>query len=121
MIGLIIKSYFSILIAMGVSFVVLFLLGIYLIYRFMIRKAPDFSSSLKNLKTTQDNTNKKTIITSQDIKAIAGEDVIATQLDLARAYIETGKTQFAKKILAHVIKQGTLTQQHEAEYLLSLI
>jgi FimV-like protein len=61
----------------------------------------------------------KLVITSQDIRAIAGEDVIATQLDLARAYIEIGKKQLARKILDHTLKQGTLLQQQEARRLLT--
>jgi len=58
------------------------------------------------------------IITSQDIKAIAGDDVITTQLDLARAYIEIGKKKLAKKILDHVIQHGNSSQQQAAQYLM---
>lgn len=58
------------------------------------------------------------VITSHDIRAIAGDDVIATQLDLARAYIEIGKKVLAGKILDHVIKQGTSRHQEEARQLL---
>jgi len=58
------------------------------------------------------------IITSRDIRAIAGDDMIATQLDLARAYMEIGKKQLARKILDHTIKQGNITQQQEAKKLL---
>src|SRR5688572_29003856 len=46
------------------------------------------------------------ILTSQDIRAISGEDVMATQLDLARAYIEMGKKSLAKQILQHVTQHG---------------
>lgn len=61
------------------------------------------------------------IITSQDIRAIAGEDMISTQLDLARAYIEIGKKQLAKKILDHAIKQGNLSQRQQAHQLMKNI
>ena len=59
-----------------------------------------------------------TSISSSDIKAIAGDDVCATQLDLARAYIEMGKQKIAKQILDHVIKNGNEIQQQLAERLL---
>ena len=59
------------------------------------------------------------IITSQDIKAIAGEDIITTQLDLARAYMEIGKKKLARKILAHVTQHGTSSQQQAAQHLMA--
>jgi FimV-like protein len=63
----------------------------------------------------------KTVITSQDIKAIAGDNVMATQLDLARAYIEIDKKNLAKKILNHVILNGDSTQQQQAQELIEKI
>lgn len=57
-------------------------------------------------------------ISSQDIKAIAGDDVMTTQLDLARAYIEMGKKQLAKKILQHVKDNGNSMQQDDAQQLM---
>jgi len=59
------------------------------------------------------------VITSQDIKAIAGEDMIATQLDLARAYIEIDKKKLAKKILEHVAQNGNSGQQLAAYQLMT--
>ncbi len=65
---------------------------------------------------------KKTLtISSQDIAAITGEDVIGTQLDLARAYIETNRKMLAKKILTFVLAQGNPSEQEEARRLLSVI
>lgn len=86
----------------------------------------------KNLKSVREvnhtttsvivSAQKKAItITSRDISAIAGGDVLTTQLDLARAYIETGRKQLAKKILHFVMLQGTEAQQAEADRLLKLI
>lgn len=76
-------------------------------------------------KNQNSSRNKPTkppvIITSQDIKAIAGDNVITTQLDLARAYIEMGKKQLAKKILEHVVAHGNSVQQHEAQELIATI
>lgn len=60
-------------------------------------------------------------ISSKDITAIAGEDKIATQLDLARAYIETGRKQLAKKILDDVLRRGAEIQQQEAQRLIQMI
>jgi FimV-like protein len=62
-----------------------------------------------------------TIITSQDIKAIAGENVFNTQLDLARAYIEMDKLKLAKNILNHVLERGNSAQQTLAEQMLQAI
>lgn len=58
------------------------------------------------------------VITSKDIKAIAGEDVLATQLDLARAYMEIGKQTLATKILKHVLENGNSEQKTSAKNLL---
>ena len=63
----------------------------------------------------------KLVITSSDISAIAGDDVMATQLDLARAYVETGRYTLAKKILDHVHEHGNSFQQQEAHELLKFI
>lgn len=61
------------------------------------------------------------IIRSQDIKAIAGDDIMATQLDLARAYMELDKKGLARKILEHVIQYGNPTQQVEARELIAAL
>src|SRR5260221_14687912 len=67
----------------------------------------------------RDVTKKSSIIiTSQDIRAIAGDDVLTTQLDLARAYIEIGKKKLAKKILDHVVQHGNLSQKQVAQHLM---
>lgn len=65
--------------------------------------------------------NNATVITSQDLRAIAGDDVIVTQLDLARAYIELGKKKLAKQILEHVLNHGNSSQQQDAERLISIL
>jgi FimV-like protein len=57
-------------------------------------------------------------VTSQDIKAIAGDDIMTTQLDLARAYIEMDKKPLAKKILEHVIEHGEMIQKTAARELI---
>lgn len=59
-----------------------------------------------------------TLITSHDIKAIAGEDELMTQLDLARAYMELGKKKIAKQILEYVLHHGTPLQRKAAHELM---
>lgn len=58
------------------------------------------------------------VLPDHQIEAIAGNDLISTQLDLARAYIEMNKQILAKPILDEVIKQGNPTQRREAEMLM---
>lgn len=108
MIALIIKSYFAILLPVTIGSLLIFTIGLYLILR----------NALSGKSEMQIHSND---IADSDLDAIAGEDVMATQLDLARAYVETGKNQLAKQILDYVIKQGSATQQDEARELLGLI
>ena len=58
------------------------------------------------------------VLPNHQIEAIAGNDLISTQLDLARAYIEMNKQILAKPILDEVVKQGNPTQRREAEILM---
>lgn len=75
---------------------------------------------LQKIKANNETMQKPTnVITSQDLKAIAGDDVMTTQLDLARAYMEMDKKQLAKKILEHVVAHGNVIQQQEAHQLIS--
>lgn len=53
--------------------------------------------------------------------AIAGEDVQASQLDLAHAYINMHDFKSAKKVLKQVIKKGEPEQIDEAKDLLDEI
>ena len=55
----------------------------------------------------------------EDIQAIAGDDMVTTQLDLARAYIEMNDKNLAKQVLDRAMKQGNATQQQEAKQLLT--
>jgi FimV-like protein len=57
----------------------------------------------------------------KDINIIAGEDVLATQLDLAKAYLEMDQKKLAKKALKRVAKKGTLSQQKEARNLMKAL
>jgi FimV-like protein len=75
----------------------------------------------KQLRNSQSHSSTPStrVITSQDIKAIAGDDVMATQLDLARAYLEMNKKSLAKKILTHVEQNGTQEQRRTATQLMT--
>ena len=103
MIELIIKSYFSILLGIGASCLSLLFLGLYLIIKKSTRPS---ASSIQDSHITQ------------DIEAIAGDDLFSTQLDLARAFIESDKKQFAKKILESIMEDGNPSQQQEARVLI---
>lgn len=104
MITLIIKSYFFILLSVGMGSIFIFIIGLYFILKFYSKNP------------TPINDNSKI---SNDLSAIAGEDLLATQLDLARAYIETGKKASAKKILEQVATKGNAAHQEEVRILLS--
>jgi FimV-like protein len=53
-----------------------------------------------------------------DFHAIAGDDVNATQLDLAKAYLEMGQKNLAKNILRQAVKQGSKPHKSQARQLL---
>jgi FimV-like protein len=97
MISIILKSYFSIILSIALGSLFVFSLGLYWIYH-----------SFKSDNNIND-----------DYNAIAGDDVLATQLDLARAFIETGQAVSAKRILKSVVANGSTLQQQEAQRLLS--
>lgn len=89
-------------------------ISLILILAFFLFSERNRKPSSKNTETSKE---PKPVISSQDIRSIAGDDVMATQLDLARAYIEMGKNTLAKKILEHVLIHGSPTQQQEASEL----
>lgn len=69
-------------------------------------------------KSSRAEAGRKNEIANYDISAIAGDDVMVTQLDLARAYIEMGKIQLAQQLLQNVIRDGDVKYQEEARQLL---
>jgi FimV-like protein len=125
MISLIIKSYLSILLSVGISSLFVFVLGLYFIFRI-----PGRNKAIPHSYTRNTIAKKAVVLAPSpamednnfaDFTSIAGDDILSTQLDLARAYIETGKSQLAKKILLSVQAQGNTIQQQEAQQLLSTI
>ncbi|RDI46071.1 FimV/HubP family polar landmark protein [Aquicella lusitana] len=133
----IIQSYLVIFLSIGMASLFILLGGLYLILkprRQLSPKEPSPAKTVAIIQETQPNQEEERrtssnakqaksslTITSSDIAAIAGEDVLSTQLDLAQAYLEAGRKQLAKKILEYVAEQGNDTQQTEARKLLGTI
>lgn len=111
-----IDSFDVIMVSAAAALMVFFVYGLYKVFKpIKTRKRKAKMEHIVKPATT------KLVVTSSDISAIAGDDVIATQLDLARAYVETGRYALAKKILDHVHEHGNPTQQQEADHLLNFI
>jgi len=139
-ISLIVKSYLAILIPIGLGAICVFMACLYWIIKinflsqqqknetqfepieeknsekFIFETQVDLASPPTPIKE-----KNETVITFTDLNAISGDDVVATQLDLARAYIESGKKNLALKILEQVLKQGSNIQQVEAQRLIGLV
>jgi FimV-like protein len=96
-----------------ITFVAIFILTILLLN-------PKKQTRVNAIKTTH-SVKKDSPILNQDIRAISGDDVFVTQLDLARAYIELGNIMLAKQILESVIHQGNDQQIQSAQELLLAI
>ncbi|HVY53925.1 MAG TPA: FimV/HubP family polar landmark protein [Gammaproteobacteria bacterium] len=82
------------------------------------QEALAFSSTPVMTPANASPARKPFTISSKDIEVIAGDDVMTTQLDLARAYIETDRKNLAKNILHNVMANGSPEQQREAKHLL---
>lgn len=80
------------------------------------------NSSVHPLKTAEGtaHASKNFTISSKDIETISGDNLLSTQLDLARAYLETDRKNLAKNILSNVAQQGNEDQRQEAQRLLAL-
>ncbi|EKD70601.1 MAG: hypothetical protein ACD_46C00484G0019 [uncultured bacterium] len=115
MIELIINSYLSIFVSIGTSCILIFVIGIYWIF-----KKPANSTAQQPIEHDSTLSGQEKIINT-DLTAISGDDVVGTQLDLARAFIEIENKQSAKKILEQVVLEGNTEQQDEARFLLGLI
>lgn len=98
MLTLIIQSYLNVIAPLAIICSLIFFVGLYLIFR--SRPAKKNASKTVFAETP--------VI---DFDAIAGDDVITTQLDLARALIEAGRSESAKSILQTIVSQGSQTQQ----------
>lgn len=125
MIYLLIKSYFSILVSVALVAMALFGFGVYCIWKSLSHTAKKEKPSIneREILNIKNITDVKTTahFSPQDVAAISGEDVITTQLDLARAYIELDKRIMAKEILKIIIENGHSLQQAEAQRLLNTL
>lgn len=115
MISLIIKCYLVILLSVCAGSIFILITGLYFIFRKPAQKRASTPTNKPIVKKIRES------VSANDISAISGDDVISTQLDLARAYIETGKKQLAKNILEYVVARGNVSQQVEAQQLLNHI
>jgi FimV-like protein len=87
------------------AFITLLLALVVILFLLLTRKQPLQTASL-------------TLTDHKDISAIAGDDIVATQLDLAKAYIEMNQKKIAKDMLNTVIKIGSSHQKNEARLLI---
>jgi len=107
MILTILKSYWVLLLSVGMSSLFIFMLGLYFIFRKAFIVLPKIEMS------------KESYHNDHDLSAITGDDIMTTQLDLARAYLETDRKSLAIQILKYVIQKGNSDQQHEAQQLMN--
>jgi FimV-like protein len=97
----------------------LFIAVVLLVIGIIVFSAP--KASLATSGPTPYSTKITTIASSKDISAIAGDNVIATQLDLAKAYIEMDQKNLAKRILNEALKLGNAAQKNEAQLLIETL
>lgn len=117
MIFTLIQSYLTILILVATASLIFLILGV----NWIVKKPQQTKTKSASMQDMVFATPKVLEVNaaSPDLTAIAGDDLMATQLDLARAYIETGKGQSAKSILKQVLAQGSDVERQEAEQLLA--
>lgn len=118
-----IKYYFDLVIQFAHMHSILFvfivitsLLSVFIITVLLLnpKNHPVMAQKIKSSPIKNDH-----FINTQDIRAIAGDDVMVTQLDLARAYIELDKHTLAKQILENVVQHGSHQQQLTAQQLIA--
>jgi FimV-like protein len=78
-------------------------------------------SRRKQIAANRATTYASPTLSHSDMAMLAGDDVISTQFDLARAYIEMGKSHLAKSILFHISKSGSAEQKQEAKKLIQTL
>lgn len=144
MIALIIKCYLTIFLSVGIGSLFIFLVGLYYIFKPQTKRmkpaavivesssvdtiqqeamtqAQHAEEAAKSYESLANLTKPMQMASDDDFTAIAGDNVIATQLDLARAYLETGNNQLAKEILQMVMLKGNYSQQIEAKHLINIL
>lgn len=127
MISLIIKSYLTILLSVALGALFLVTGGMVIIFRLFaarvaVRPAVDLPGSAAAVRPAVLTPVLTAVETGcHELSAIAGDDLVATQLDLARAYMEIENHTAAAKLLEMVCDQGSQSQQDEATRLLTHI
>lgn len=117
MMALIWQQFGDLLMVIGYGGLIVFLLGLYFIFK--PRKQQVVTPAEIKAAPMLQVISNQTETTAIDVEAIAGEDVVATQLDLARALIETDRKTAAEKILQFVVVEGNSQQQEEAKQLIA--
>lgn len=77
-----------------------------------------YSLSIKRGNNPKSQPSKPTLA-SESLSSVSGEDIYASKLDLARAYIDMEDNQSAKLVLHDVAANGSPTQRKEATRLLN--
>lgn len=121
MISLIVKSYLSVLLSVAAGALLLVVGGIIIIFRLFSSR-----TTASTVKSAQVSAPAKPVLQAvetnpNELSAIAGDDLVATQLDLARAYLEIDNHAAAAKLLEVVSNQGSQSQQEEAKRLITHI
>ena len=120
-----IKTYLSLIISLLAPSIFMIAGGIYLIFKpsKLAAASPNIAKPVLAQAVPEVTRPKKLTAKQllQDLTAIAGEDILLTQLDLAQAYIDSGKKDLARNILQNVLAQGSALYQQEARQLLNCI
>jgi len=88
-----------------------------------VQMSPTTARALSVGDDEDDDDDDKTFIVpkSSDIEEQTEDDEMASQLDLAKAYIELGDNENAKTILDEIIVQGSESYRKQAEELIGQI
>ncbi|MEK6730840.1 MAG: FimV/HubP family polar landmark protein [Pseudomonadota bacterium] len=107
----------------AVTVVILVLLLIWLLWTFHAKKnaKPLHHGSPEKKPATIKIPAAQASGKSSDYNYLAGDDVMASKLDLARSYIDMGDKGNARDILLSVLQEGDKKQKAEAKELLSKI
>lgn len=76
---------------------------------------------IKDVKETKDVKDVKSTKGGINFSYFAGEDIVTSKLDLARAYIDMGDFTGAKELLQTILKEGNEDQKREAKGLLERV
>ena len=80
----------------------------------------DLDEDVSN-KSSQEDTHAAFVEKVAESEDLSTEDVIATKLDLAKAYVEVSDKENAKTILDEVLVEGDEEQRKQAQILLDQI